>query len=355
MGDQSTNRKSFLAASEAVENTDQITADLQDETADIRYLDLGPVSIVPEVINVDRERERPSISGVKQGKIADKCTVSATIPLAGFEAAQAGQEAPAYACFLKAMGLKETITAGTSSAYSPATVQQESLSFHEYVHNVDDGNSRLQRSTGIRGGGSFNFELDAESRAEFEGIGSYYKQTDERAYFDSSGAIQLQHDGTPAPARTTGTEEFVELYGIIAKQMTCTIDTIDFELSAASLSLNWDRSERPGLTGSSKWTRTLNTKGTSGSHFALDLTFKNKAAFEKVLANFDTENLFPFHMELNDGAKRIQLDAPLIQFQAPGYEDDTNVRAYTVTAVLTGDWSGLRADNDFTLTFDAQP
>lgn len=355
MGEQSTNRKSFLAASESTENDDAVLEILRDEDKDINYLDLAEVSIMPEIVEIDRDRERPSISGVRQGKIPDKCQVQATIPLAGgVDPDSSGDEAPAYNMFLKAMGLKETITDGSKSEYSPASVQQEAMSFHEYVHNVDDSKSRVQRSTGIRGGGSITWELDAEGRLEFEGVGSYYKQSDEAEFFDSDGKILLEPDAsTSVPDRVGGDEKFIELYGIIAKDLVCNIDgNVDFELQSATLNVEWDQSERPAITGSSRWRRTLNTKGTSGGHFSLELAFKNREAFEKVLSNYDTENLFPFHLELDDGSRRIQLDAPKVQFQAPGYEDDDNVRAYSVTAILVGDWSGLRADNDFTLTFD---
>ncbi|GAA3704351.1 hypothetical protein GCM10022421_08960 [Oceanisphaera sediminis] len=91
---------------------------------------------------VERTRLREQFGAQAEVNVAPFATVTATVPLAGSGAAGT---APNFGLLLRACGLAETVSVGTSVAYQPATDDHESFT----VWFVEDG--QLQQVPGCRG------------------------------------------------------------------------------------------------------------------------------------------------------------------------------------------------------------
>jgi hypothetical protein len=117
----------------------------------------------------ERAAVRPSIGTLQQIYAGSLMQVSFDVELKG--SGTAG-DAPEIAPLLRACGLAETVVAGTSVSYQPASASQESATIYYY----DDGS--LRKLTGCRGNVSFSLAVGEVPKATFTLTGHVSDHTD---------------------------------------------------------------------------------------------------------------------------------------------------------------------------------
>lgn len=247
------NRKRVIVQSETTEGTDQIALTLADATADIVYQQMRSSKVDPQQVVFPVTRETATNGGSPHVVFGDRANVSLEFPLTGKRASGAGNEEPYYEAILKAAGFAVAIVSDTSSTYTLATPQQASLTIYQYRRASDSANWRLWIATGVRGTMTFNYEVNTEAYATFEGFGQYEGMvTDEYAFFDADNEIAYEKDGTTAiTPRTSGTETQANKSAIGCKNMTITLGGTTYYINKLSHALMRSVDAKEDTTGSS--------------------------------------------------------------------------------------------------------
>lgn len=155
-----TRKKALLVAAESSYG---VSPDIATATLlTISELDSSPY----EGDRVERTRLREQFGANAEINVAPFATVTATIPLAGSGAAGT---APNFGLLLRACGLSETVSVGTSVAYQPVTDDHESFT----VWFVEDG--QLQRVPGCRGTVEFSMTAKEFPTMSFTLTGLYQR------------------------------------------------------------------------------------------------------------------------------------------------------------------------------------
>lgn len=348
------NQQRVLWASEPSVGTpsDAVAALLTTATADLIYQQARNLAITRDTEIVETARVRGSASGVKHGVVNERCSVTMEIPMLAW--AGTG-EPPHYGPILKAMGMKEVIGANDVK-YTPSTVQQAAATIYQYQRNAEDENYRLQIATGVRGSATLNLALGAEPFWAFTGTGQYHELGLPYQYFDAAtGEVKFLADGTtPVTARTTGVEEYADQDPMMCKCMTITVGGKTWEISELSMDLGWSLDEIESINGCSKRVKALLTRSGRIS-LSFNLVSYTDALLTEILGYLNDGDEITLSAEIGNSEGTITLTAPKMQIGNP--EDGTvgNVRTYSIPGYLNGDWSSLRADNDFTITYSAAP
>lgn len=347
-----TNRDRILWASEPNVGTpsDAVAATLTTPTADITYQQVRSLEIKRDVAVVETARVRGSASGVKHGVVAERCSVTMEIP---FLAWAGVGEPPHYGPMMKAMGMKEVIGA-SDVQYSPSTTQQSAATIYQYQRNAEDDNCRLQIATGVRGSAPLNIALGAEPFWAFTGTGNYKSLGEPKAFFDTvTGGLKLQADGTtPVPVRTTGEESYADQAPMLCKCMEITVGGDTWQISELEMDLGWSLDEIESVNGCSKRVKALLTRGDRIS-LSFNLVDYTDADLTKILGYLDNGNEITLSIALGNSDGKITITAPKMQIGNPEDGAAGNVRTYSIPGFLNGDWSSLRADNDFTIKYEA--
>jgi len=124
---------------------------------------------------LERPMERASLSPVapKIGKHYIEVTFTCELKGSGSQGV-----APAIGDLLEACGFAETVSAGSSVLYKPASTGHKSVTIYVYDIQAETGNSRLHKLTGARGNVNFVFEAGQIARLEFTFQGLYNIPTD---------------------------------------------------------------------------------------------------------------------------------------------------------------------------------
>lgn len=362
MSELSSRYARVIAASESTYGTDAVNTILTTATADIVYQDLRNFEINPVRTPVEINRVRGSHSGVAHKTIADHCTVTCEIPLSAWVSGSAGEEAPYYSPFLKAMNLKETVVSATSATYNPATVNQSAITVYGYEINLEDNNSRLTYATGVRGNGTLQFAVNEEAYVSFEGMGIYGGEISAPAAFfnATTGAAALLKDGsTSVTARTTGTEAYANKTPIVCTGMTFSFGGTDYDVKSVEMGLNWTASPKSIINAASNVTKVLLTRG-EGSRIGGSFELLDGSQISDMISSMsaDTEAQLIIRLVEGDGSSgsgRITITLPKVQLGPPTKGDDSGMRTYSVPWFANGTWTSLPADNDFTMVFDEVP
>lgn len=359
MSETSSRYTRVIAASETDYGVDEVNLILTTATRDIVYQNLRNVSIQPVLNPIEINRTRGSHSGVPHKVIKNQVTVSCEIPLTGWVSGDAGEEAPSYAPFLKAANLREVIVAATSATYNPATVNQASMTLYVYEMDLETATQRLTVVTGVRGNLTFNFNLDGECFATFEGIGIYNgEQSVSAAFFNATtGAAALLKDGSTAvTARTTGTETVGNTDPVMATDMTFTTAAAEpYRIGALTLGTNWGVTPVQSINSSANTHKVLLTRGDAsriGGSFTLnDGDVQDDLIDRYESADADAMNIVATGGDGSSGQPTITIVAPAAQIGPATKGDNAGVRTYDVPWFANGTWTGLTADNDFTLVY----
>lgn len=362
MSELSSRYARVIAASESTYGTDAVNVILTTAAADIVYQDLRNFEINPVRSLVEINRVRGSHSGVPHKTIADHCTVTCEIPLSAWITGAAGEEAPYYSPFLKAMNLKETVVSATSATYNPATVNQSAVTVYGYEINLEDNNSRLTYATGVRGNGTLQFAVNEEAYISFEGMGIYGGEISDPALFfnATTGAAALLKDGsTSVTARTTGTESYANKTPIVCTGMTFTFGGTDYDVKSVEMGLNWTASPKSIINASSNVSKVLLTRG-EGSRIGGSFELLDGDQIGDMISSMsaDTEASLVIRLIEGDGSTgsgRITITLPKVQLGPPTKGDDSGMRTYSVPWYANGTWTSLPADNDFSMVYDEVP
>lgn len=359
MSELSSRYARVIVASESTYGTDAVNTILTTATADIVYQDLRNLEINPMRTVVEINRVRGSHSGVAHKTLADHCTVSCEIPLSGWISGDAGEEAPYYNAFLKAMNLKETVVSATSATYNPATVAQNGLTIYAYEVNLEDNNSRLTYCTGVRGNGTLNFALGEEAFISFEGMGIYQSEISAPAAFfnASTGAAALLKNGSTAVTARSGggTEVYANKAPIICTGMTFEVGGTTYDIKSLDLGLNWTTTPKSIINASSNVRKVLLTRG-EGSRIGGSFELLDGDQISDMITKMsaDTEATMSIVLVEGDGSTgsaTITISLPKIQLGPPTKGDDSGMRTYSVPFFANGTWTSLPADNDFTIVY----
>jgi len=164
-----TKQKILLAKEESTYGTDAspTVADNAIEARNIRFNYAGDI--------LERNLEKESLS--PDAPVLGKrfCDISFEVELKG---SGSKGTAPAIGDLLEACGFAETVSAGSSVTYDPASTGHKSITIYVYEVQTESGNWRLKKATGCRG--TFNIRLEAGGIAvlEFKFQGLYTALSD---------------------------------------------------------------------------------------------------------------------------------------------------------------------------------
>jgi len=357
MSEISTERGRVIVASESSYGTNAVDAIYGDGSTDIIWQDVRSCDIVPAREIIEIGRYKASHSGTKHCSVPDVASVNLEIPLTARVGSGSGDEAPYYADILKAMNLSEAISDSTSATYTPVTQQQSAMSIHQYMRNLEDANWRQLYALGVRGTGTFNFQLNEEAFFTFEGQGIYQDElSTAAAYIDSSGNAALESDGsTGVAARAGGTEAVADASPMCVNSMTFTIGGTTYDIASLELSLNWTVAVKRTVNGDGNAQEILLTRALSGARIggSFDLQDGN-TALNEMLADLKADTASALVVSLDDGTDRIRITASNLQFGVPSRGDNSGILTHTVPFYLNGS-GGLAEDDDFSLIYDAAP
>lgn len=356
------NQKRVIAASEATYGTDQVDIIFGDGALDIVYQDISAPVLTPNREILEIERARSSQSGTAHKSVPRDAGFTATIPMTGREGSGAGEEAPYWRPFLLAAGFVEAVVASTSATYTLDTSQSSAMTVYLY-HELDSGEQRLQRTTGVRGNLDMTLEVGQEASASFTGKGRYVDfLSDAAQFFDATTkAAALEADGTTAvTARTTGEEKYAEGPVLVVQGMTVTVNGNTWCLSTFSFNTNWNLYERLCASASGgtleevKLTRAAGSR--PGGEFALDTD--DETVIDDFVDQFETATEIAFNLVLTEGdgssgSATITIAASKAQIGQPSMSDQGGMVAFGIPYFLNGDWSDMIADDDITITFAA--
>ena len=365
MADISANYKRVCAESESPYGTDRINEILTTGTLDIIYQDVRMNFDITPVVNIaEIDRARGSQSGVAHKTIPDRCTVAGDVALTGRAASGAGNEAPFYAAFLKACGMKETIVSDTSATYRPATPQQAGATMYLWTRNLDDNNWRLVYTTGCRGSANFQFNVNQEAFFSFTGIGRFEGMvSDPAAFFNATtGAAALLEDGTtPVTARSGGgVEQFAAKDPLVCTNMTVTIGGNTYCVQALNLDLGWTTDVKDCMGAASNVRTVYNTRGAAqriaGSFTLID----GATAHDQVRDAYRDGDELAFSIVLTSGdgasgSDRVTISGSKMQIGVVSKAAAGGVQSNVVPFFLNGDWSDLAQDDDFAIVYDEVP
>lgn len=157
-------RKQLRVKVEATEGSDPTPAD-SDAIA------VEDISITPEVEMHPRNRHGVSASGWTQVAGKRAWRITCRVP---FKGSGTKDTAPEWGVLLKACGMKETVSAGVSVAYTPLTVEATNQSVTIQV--LEAGLSKV--ATGCRGNCRWVLTAGGISYMEFDMLGAYVAPTD---------------------------------------------------------------------------------------------------------------------------------------------------------------------------------
>lgn len=145
------------------------------------------VNYVGEVLERALQRETMSPPGAKLGKRSIEVSFSCELKGSGSLGV-----APALGDLLEACGFAESVDAGSSVVYAPASTGHKSVTIYVYDVQVDTGNWRLHKITGARGNVNVVMEAGQIARLDFTLKGKYNAMTD---VSDPGSATYEETDG----------------------------------------------------------------------------------------------------------------------------------------------------------------
>ena len=252
----------------------------------------------------------------------------------------------------------------TSAAFTLSTAQSSAMTVYLY-HELENGQQRLQRTTGLRGNFDISLEVGQEASAAFSGKGRYVDfLSDEAQYFDATTKLAaLLADGvTPVTARTTGVERYALAAPIMVSGATVTVGGQTWCLSSFTFGTNWTLHEKrcasasPGTLEDVKLTRGPGQR--AGGEFVLDTD--DTAVIDAFVDAWELATELSFSITLTEGtgasgSATITIEAPKAQIGAPSPSDQGGFTAFTIPYFVNGDYSDAQADDDITITFAAVP
>lgn len=358
MSELSSERGRVIVASEGTYGTNAVDTIFGDDTLDIIYQDVRNCVITPVREIIEIARHKAAHDGTAHCTIPDSVTVEMEVPLTARVGTGAGEEAPYYDAILKAMNLEPTLVSTTSATYAPVTKQQAAMTVHHYQRNLEDDNWRQHVALGVRGSGSFFFNLNEEAYFTFSGSGLYFDELSTPAeYFDpSTFEAALESDGSTAvTARDTGTEVVADASPMCVNSMTLTVDSTTYEVAALQLDLNWTVAIQRAITGDGNAQKVLLTRPMSGARIGGSLDLQaGDAPLTELLADYKSGAEIALAISIDDGTDRIRINASNLQIGAPSPGDNSGIRTYAVPFFLNGS-GGLTEDDSFELIYDAAP
>lgn len=203
--------------------------------------------------------------------------------------------APAYSAMLRACGLSELITAGTSVVYKPVSSNFDAVTHYHFL----DGQRHVV--TGCRGNVGFRAAVKGLLRANFQFLGLYNAPS-----AVSNPSPNFSGYQTPLPV----TKDFVQtmtLHGFAGK-------IYDFELDVGQeVALDETMSSQEIIIGG---------RATKGTITFQEPTLAQKDWYAAVVAA--TQGAFAFQISTTAG-KIVKIDAPKVQLMNPRKGDSNGI------------------------------
>lgn len=358
-----TNQGACLIASEGTYNTDAIDGNLGGSNTytfqAFTQCDLQPVLNVVEFPEI-----RQSFDAVAHKVLNDHLSVNIAGTVRGAtNPGNAGGEAPHWAPLLKAAGLSETISSGVSATYAPSTQQTAGMTCYRYIRNAEDGSYRMIYGTGIRLGLSFNFAVGAPVTYTATGLSANMPESsdtanfngwsDDLAFFNSSGEIILDKDGSTAITPTLVTAQYDTRPPLICESITATVNSVTYPL--ASLSFNTNKGANP--------IRTINNSNQTSKVLLMPTDrpggtgqlLQSAAAYEDLVSNALDATEIALSVVCSNGTDRLTFTASKTQLYMPSPGDSGGVLAWSFDYRANGVYTNPSGNDAYYIVFDAAP
>ena len=329
---------------------DAVEALLQDETADVTYIDTVDPSIEKDTDAVGHDVVRGSSDGTVSTVIKNAAEVTMEFRLRAIPGAGTP---PGYGPILKGANLAEEVVAD-DVVYTRATKNPPAFTIYIYERAAHTDNWRLEVATGVRGNLSFTAEENSEVTMSFEGRGNFHEISDGAEFIDvESGEIALLKDGeTAVAARTTG--EFVQedQCPMPARDITLQFDEVDYGVRQFEFDLQHDSDDVPTISGgATRSSGTVTRAGEARTEGSIEMTDYTEAIIDDVRDKAYSDcDQFEFFAAFENGEGRVELSGPRAQFLPWEKTTNGNNRQFDIPFVLNGTHD-LVSDDELTITF----
>lgn len=357
-------RERLIVASETNYGADEVDLIFGDGARDIVYLYGENFVIKPKRDTVEIGGSDASASGRPHVSIPRDAQCSGKFFLNGRRGAGAGEEEPTYAPILASAHLEPTIVGATSASYRPRTQAQPGATWYLY-HLQDNGLTRLQRATGVRGNIKFVFNLNEPAFFEFTGKGRYTEfLSSEGAFINADGEAVLRADRTTAVvARTTGQEFVDEKQPFIVSNVTVNVGGVPFCIENLEILTNWAETLRRCMSGVSALEEVILSRATKGNRIGGSFTFTDSVTtnIDEIIRLFETADETTLDMVLiagdgSPGSERMTVNGIKLQLGDLTFSTNGQIKQFDVPFFLNGDRvTSLAADNEFTILYDSVP
>lgn len=297
-----TRRRVILAKTETTYGTDPTPTGTANAIL-IRNLSVTPLAA--EIAS--RDLVRPYLGTSEQLVASKHVEIEFEVEIAG--SGTAGT-APKYGPLLRACGLSETNTAGTSSVYAPVSTSFESVTIY---HNVD---GVLHKLTGCRGTVEFSFTAGQIPVMKFKMIGIYNAPTD-----TALPTVDYSGFQTPLACNTTNTTAF---------------QFFSYSAVLQSLSLNMSNSVNYRTLIGSEYVQITDRKVEGTAVFEAP-TIASKDFFSAAIGT-TLGNLTITHG--TTAGNKFKVDSTRVDITQPTYTDDNGVVMLSVPFVAVPSSSG---------------
>ena len=354
-----TNLGRVLWLTEGTYGTDSI--DLANNLAVARsYGAVREIDITPNAVLAENPRVRGSGSREAHCRFLDNQSITMTGPFTGaITEGGAGTEMPPFGDVLRAAGLSETLVSATSATYKPSTTAEQSMTVYHWRRGAEAYKFRLMYCTGVRGNLEVNFTLHEEATWTFTGESNNLPEStdtaafdqgvsDELAYFDANGLIDLQKTG--AAITYTGAETYSDAPKFCGDTMAFTLDSQALQAKSITYNLNREVVKVQELNGTQSTAKVLSLPGAC----TIDIVLSESAAgFEKVmdLVKSQAEVSYVHTHSLGSGNDLFTATHPKVQVDPSGPVRQANgsIIEHSFRLISNGNFAGsILGDNDFT-------
>ena len=351
-----------LVAAEGTYGTDAIHGQLGGSNA-YTYLLVEECEITPVDELLPDDPIRQSFSGMPHSLMRKHCAVRMSGLLRGAtNPGNAGGESPVTKPIFLSGGYASTVSSGVSDTWAPVTTQPGSFTLYRYLRNAEDGNYRMQYTTGVRGNWTITWAPGDYVRWEYEGLGLTWPSSsdtaafkfwsDDLAFFNSAGKIILDKAGSAVVA-TSGTVQYDPGRPFKCESVTVTIDGATYPLSRLTLSPNRSAQANEDINSSGN-IQSVYTMPTDRPGGGLQVA-GTAAAYESFLAAWRDATEVDFSAAIDNGADVLTVATPgdNIQLYAPSRTDVSGKSEWGAEYRINGAWADAAGDDGHSIAWTA--
>jgi len=293
-------------------------------TPDTDAILVATPSVTPVADRYDIDYVRTNLSPLEFYMGARDIEVTFTTPLRN-TASSPGDAAPEIGVLLRACGMSETINAGTSVVYEPASSGFESCTLYVYLDGV------LHKVVGCRGTYNIRMAVGEPAVVEWTFRGKYVEPEDH----SDSDLTGLALDTTKSPPQVLSS--------------TFTVGGTTYTISELILGLGNELVRVGDITDATGISEiAIVRRRPAGSFNPLVPTADPTTdPASKPMRDWLTNQTLALQVIIGSSGNQIQIDAPKCQYDSVAYIDREGLRAYDIPFTMLGS-SG---DDEITITF----